>query len=215
MRCSDCNHSNPAGSIFCGNCLRLVETPSMAAHPAAPLAASLALSAACPPASPEVLQPFPPARHRAVHAVHALQPGQGSTPGPGSGATDTVTPERGLGTPQRSQPRFVLLDNAQPTGQVIDLPCGPYASPLLIGRNDLHGGTVVDVDVTRYGGYDKKVSRRHARLASDGTSYWVEDWESTHGTYVNKQKLTQGHAARLTSGDELRLAEMVARFDLV
>jgi len=126
-----------------------------------------------------------------------------------------VQAPRALGSPAAPHPRLVLLDNAQPTGQVVVLPAGPYASPLLLGRNDLAGGVVVDVDLTRYGGTDRKVSRRHALVTAgaDGR-YSIEDWESAHGTWVNKRKLARGVPTALAVGDEVRLAEMVARFEI-
>lgn len=54
---------------------------------------------------------------------------------------------------------------------------------------------------------DRYVSGRHARLHWDGISWWVEDLNSTNGTFVNQQRLAPGApqalaaSAVLTFGD--------------
>ncbi len=39
--------------------------------------------------------------------------------------------------------------------------------------------------------YDKSVSSRQARLAYHHNQWWVEDLNSTNGTYLNREKITQ------------------------
>ncbi|MBI2267109.1 MAG: FHA domain-containing protein [Armatimonadetes bacterium] len=119
-----------------------------------------------------------------------------------------------LASPQALQPsyRLVVLENALPTGQTIPLPSPPYNGALLIGRNDLQQGVVVDIDLSRYGGYEKKTSRKHAKITCTGNQFFVEDWESTHGTYVNKERMAAGLQKPLADGDEVRFAELVAQF---
>ncbi len=51
---------------------------------------------------------------------------------------------------------------------------------LLIGRESSSRGIHPDIDC----GVDNGVSRRHAQLTTDGTRWWVEDLDSSNGTYI-------------------------------
>jgi pSer/pThr/pTyr-binding forkhead associated (FHA) protein len=57
---------------------------------------------------------------------------------------------------------------------------------------------------------DEQVSARHARIWCTGEEFWVEDLESTNGTYVNGQRI--GGATRLQAGDLLKLGRSLFRF---
>jgi hypothetical protein len=70
------------------------------------------------------------------------------------------------------------------------------AAPLTVGRggqNDL----VLDGD--------EFASARHARIEVRGDGVWVQDLESTNGTYVNGSRVAG--AQRLDAGDVLRVGE--------
>jgi pSer/pThr/pTyr-binding forkhead associated (FHA) protein len=58
-------------------------------------------------------------------------------------------------------------------------------------------GRLPDCDVTLD---DAAVSRRHARLVTDGVNYEVEDLNSTNGVRLNGQAVTR---AALHDGDQL------------
>ena len=105
--------------------------------------------------------------------------GGASQGGTGGGNMATPVQLASPGATGKGFPRFIILENAQPTGQSITLPRPPYNPNLLIGRTDLKNGTVVDIDVNNYGGYDRGVSRKHAMLLYSNSSYFIEDWEST------------------------------------
>lgn len=49
---------------------------------------------------------------------------------------------------------------------------------------------------------DSRISRRHARILQNDAGYLIEDAESRHGTYVNKERVD---SARLKSGDQICL----------
>ena len=53
---------------------------------------------------------------------------------------------------------------------------------LLIGRLSQSRGITPDIDC----GADNGVSRRHAQLTTDGTRWWVEDLQSSNGTFVGE-----------------------------
>ncbi|NHA68896.1 FHA domain-containing protein [Phycicoccus flavus] len=54
------------------------------------------------------------------------------------------------------------------------------STSLLVGRASASRGIHPDVDC----GADAGVSRRHAQLTTDGTRWWVEDLDSSNGTFV-------------------------------
>lgn len=52
---------------------------------------------------------------------------------------------------------------------------------LLVGRRSVSRGIDPDIDC----GVDNGVSRRHAQLTTDGSRWWVEDLDSSNGTFVS------------------------------
>ncbi len=55
--------------------------------------------------------------------------------------------------------------------------------------------------------YDVFSSTLHARLYRRGGQLWVEDLNSTNGTYVNSERITQ--ATKLAKGDLLQVGATV------
>lgn len=112
-------------------------------------------------------------------------------------------------------PRLIVIRNRKPTGEAIELPTGPYESPLIIGRNDLPRGIIVDVDLTDIDGKKRGVSRRHAQIDFDTTGLSVKDLGSAHGTFINKKRLKEKETAHLENGDEIMLANMILWLQMV
>lgn len=56
---------------------------------------------------------------------------------------------------------------------------------------------------------DRFVSHRHARLRWDGLAWWVEDQNSTNGTYVNEQRIPPLRETPLAFGAQLRVGDAV------
>jgi pSer/pThr/pTyr-binding forkhead associated (FHA) protein len=56
---------------------------------------------------------------------------------------------------------------------------------------------------------DHFISGKHARLRWDGVSWWVEDLNSTNGTYVNQRRIPPGAAEALPYGSILQIGDMV------
>lgn len=82
----------------------------------------------------------------------------------------------------------------------------------LIGRLDPNRGIRPEVDLSRYDPA-ARVSRRHARIVSQGAQFFIEDLGSANGTFVNGSvKLSQGKPHMLSSGDELKLGETTLKF---
>src|ERR1051326_5271336 len=49
---------------------------------------------------------------------------------------------------------------------------------------------------------DNRISRRHARIVQRDDTYFLEDWESRHGTYLNGERIS---CHGLKSGDQIGL----------
>lgn len=56
------------------------------------------------------------------------------------------------------------------------------------------------------------VSARHARLYFHQSQWWLEDLNSTNGTYLNDERLTT--PAVIVSGDEIRCGEKTFRVEI-
>jgi len=55
----------------------------------------------------------------------------------------------------------------------------------------------------------ESISRQHARITFDGARHWVQDLNSTNGTYVN-DKLVQ--ETELSDGDQVRIGRSILKF---
>lgn len=55
---------------------------------------------------------------------------------------------------------------------------------------------------------DRFVSSHHARLRWDGVSWWLEDLNSTNGTYINRQRVQPGTSEPLPSGAVVEIGDM-------
>jgi pSer/pThr/pTyr-binding forkhead associated (FHA) protein len=91
----------------------------------------------------------------------------------------------------RGAPTHVAIIEGANAGQRIPLD----GAPLLIGR-----GTDAAIRVD-----DDYVSTRHARIASSGDEWFVEDLGSTNGTYLGASRLTQPTTLHL--GSQVRVGK--------
>lgn len=91
----------------------------------------------------------------------------------------------------------------------------PLQVPILIGRSDSARAFYPDLDLSNDNGYESGVSRRHARISVNALEAYVEDLESSNGTFVNNQQLTPRTPHRIKAGDELRLGSLIIRIELI
>jgi len=87
----------------------------------------------------------------------------------------------------------------------------PLAKGVNIGRLDAASASFPDVDLTKDGGLEKGVSRRHAKITRRGREVFIEDLGSLNGTFLNRKKLAPYLPQLLKSGDELQLGKLVVR----
>ena len=91
----------------------------------------------------------------------------------------------------RGAPTHVAIIDGANAGEQISLDL----APLLIGRGS---DAAIRLD-------DDYVSTRHARIASSGDQWYVEDLGSTNGTYIGPHRLTQPTALQL--GSQVRVGK--------
>ena len=77
-------------------------------------------------------------------------------------------------------------------------------SEWLVGRSDPVRGIFPEVDLLAHGGDKSGVSRRHARLVTQGDQRFISDLNSTNFTFLNGEKLQPGKLYPLKDGDEIR-----------
>ena len=93
----------------------------------------------------------------------------------------------------RGAPTHVAVVEGPNAGETASLDDGP----VLIGR-----GTDAAIRLD-----DDYVSTRHARIASSGDQWFVEDLGSTNGTYIGSHRLTQPTTLQL--GSQVRIGKTV------
>ena len=91
----------------------------------------------------------------------------------------------------RGAPTHVAIVDGANAGEEISLD----GAPLLIGRG---ADAAIRLD-------DDYVSTRHARIASSGDQWFVEDLGSTNGTYIGSQRLSQPTSLQL--GSQIRIGK--------
>ena len=96
-------------------------------------------------------------------------------------------------TKRRGSPSHVLVVEGSNAGESASLD----AAPVLIGR-----GTDAAIRLD-----DDYVSTRHARIASSGDQWFVEDLGSTNGTYVGASRITEPTALAL--GTQVRIGKTI------
>ena len=91
----------------------------------------------------------------------------------------------------RGAPTHVAITEGANAGETIPLD----GAPLLIGRG---ADAAIRLD-------DDYVSTRHARIASSGDQWFIEDLGSTNGTYIGSSRLTQ--PTTITLGTAIRIGK--------
>ncbi len=90
----------------------------------------------------------------------------------------------------------------------------PAVTQAVIGRSDPVSNFFPDLDLTPHGAVEGGVGRRHARLFVQGGQIFVEDLDSTNGTFRNGARLAPRQPTPLANGDELRLGNLALTVQL-
>ncbi len=83
---------------------------------------------------------------------------------------------------------------------------------LVVGR--AHKNSMPDIDLGPHGGTKAGVSRRHSRLIREDDQWYVEDLDSTNGTFVNGARIKTRTKVAVTKGDILRFGQIEMEFTL-
>jgi hypothetical protein len=82
----------------------------------------------------------------------------------------------------------------------------------LIGRWDPDHGIFPEIDLDKED-WEANVSRRHAKIISEGGQYLLEDCGSMNGTFINRgQRLISGRRYVIRHGDEIIFGKLFMRF---
>ncbi len=187
--CATCGTPLTPGAAYCDNC----GAPVSQQQPTQPPFQQPAQPQYPPPVQPQYQPPAQP------QYPPSVQP-QYQPPAQPQYAPPYQQPVYG------GPPRLV----AQPTNAQIMLP--PGKSEYIVGREDPVSNIFPDVDMTLHGGDESGVGRRHARLFQQGGQWYLEDLNSTNGTWVNNQKLQPAAPMPLQNGAELRFGRAKVTF---
>jgi pSer/pThr/pTyr-binding forkhead associated (FHA) protein len=80
-------------------------------------------------------------------------------------------------------------------------------SQLFIGRQ-VQGTAVLSLDLTKYRGEERGVSRQHAQVIYEDGVFTLIDLGSTNGTWLNQRRLTPGRPYQLHSDDHVLLGQL-------
>ncbi len=198
--CPHCQATNPADALFCEAC-------------------GYDFTTGAPPRGASALDLDSPAGPPAGGAVPV---GAGSPDADSSAPAPAPDPAGGDAAPAPLAPAVPLewvaelwVDPAWYAEQEADEPCPspglPVIVPLtvrsvLVGRVSRSRNIHPEVDC----GADIGVSRRQAQLSTDGTRWWIEDLQSSNGTYVGPASgplpavpLVPGQRRELAEGDRV------------
>lgn len=233
VKCPFCHFENEDGALFCEQCKSDlgVSSPAPVAHAepvegiptAEPLPAEpyegipLAATEAIPfAAEPMEVQPLPavplaetaPAVHQAaetVPAAHLPKPEPASAPSaqaaPASAAAPAAAPPVGSVLPAGSQPRLLVL-----RGQKRNVEYPIYEGLNFIGRAD---EKPVDIDLEDQEPPDRIwCSRQHACLSFENNELFLEDLNSSNGTFVNRTRVYPGQKRQLAPNDIIQIGNV-------
>jgi len=218
--CPHCGFPAPAGALFCENCGYDFTTGALP-DPVEP-ASALSLDPPSGSTPPPLPAPTP-------------SPASVATPPPASGAGSDVSTAPGeppaSGEPAASGSHLPTPPVPGPDQWVVEIWIDPdwYAAQqpedpmpsaglpglvvlrersVLVGRPSVSRGIHPQVDC----GADSGVSRRHCQLSTDGQRWWVEDLQSSNGTYVSPageplptDPIPAGQRRELADGDRVYL----------
>jgi CheY-like chemotaxis protein len=96
-----------------------------------------------------------------------------------------------------------------------DIIRAPLGERLMMGRSDANKNIVPDIDLNDYGGQQRGVSRKHARLIMRNNRLTIEDIGSANGTYVNGQHINVLQPVRVRDGDHIKLGSLALQVHFV
>ncbi len=102
---------------------------------------------------------------------------------------------------------MMLLINVREFNETIRV--RPTNHELIIGRQSPNSVMLPDIDLSKYGGDHRGVSRLHAGLRRQANSLLLSDMGSLNYTYVNGQRLHAHEVRVLRDGDDVRFGQLL------
>ena len=199
QECPNCGTDNDPAALFCEACGYDFTTGTMPRPAEAAPTSALDLGAGVgsgDPQSPDSQAPDPQAPD--PHAPDSQAPDAPVAPEVSVGWVVEVWVDPDWYASQESE------DACPSPGLPETLPLRRQS--LLIGRPSVSRGIHPDIDL----GSDPGVSRRQAQLTTDGSRWWVEDLQSSNGTYVGsasgplpEKPVPPGQRRELAEGDRV------------
>jgi hypothetical protein len=226
LRCPSCQTENVEGAAFCDNCgksLSISSTvgPTAAGSPLQPVMPVGAAGVACTSCGTIAISGDAFCSNCGGTLPAAVISGRMPTPQPAAapaGPAASPVPPTSSVTPPRVFPTMPVaapVPAAQPYLLVVAtsarLNLGAN-SEVLVGRADPVSGVFPDVDLTSHGGDEGGVSRRHLKITLAGSQYFVQDLNSTNGTWIGQNRVQPGARVPLNNGDQLRLGKVLLNF---
>lgn len=238
--CPNCHAMVPAADLFCENCGydfttgQLPMEPAALAAPGALLPGSVSSPSSPQPAARPGNAPVPATAPNPVigpsSAPAAAPPAPaGTSPGAFGPAGPTIQPPPAHPAPGPATPGPIPPLQSGPLAWVAELWVDPdwfatqeseeacpssgipgiiplWERSLLIGRVSASRNIHPQIDC----GSDHGVSRRHAQLSTDGQRWWIEDLQSSNGTFVGVAgaplptlPIPAGQRTEFTPGDRI------------
>lgn len=195
VTCPTCNTQNEEGAVFCDQCGAALAGAGAAGAPAGentcPVCGAAAISgdAFC---------------NECGAALNA----SASAPAPVQSAPVRAASPAVAAAPAAFAAHAQLVPA---NGQSVEL---SGKASYLIGREDPISGIYPEVDTSRSDGDAAGVSRRHAEIVQQSSQWFLQDLNSTNGTFVNNQRVSPQTRQPLRSGDQIRLGKWVATFQV-
>ncbi len=197
VQCPRCGYMNPADSAACLNC----RLPFTRGHQ--PMPPMIAQQPTIPPTAyqPPPVRPTPPPSYAPPPPSGATVPREVKrTPPP----PVPTPPEVQRTVPAQAAPKAVPTDAAESpklsawlegkTGALANQRIVLAQADTVIGRS-----TSCDVQI-----YDPKVSRKHFVIRYGNGAFFLQDQDSSRGTYINGERVM---AQRLNDGDRIDLGD--------
>ena len=83
------------------------------------------------------------------------------------------------------------------------------AGQIRVGRSDPQTGLFPELDLTKFAGADRGVSRLHATIQASDQGISIIDLNSTNGTLLNMYKLPPEEPYPINNGDEIRFGDLL------
>lgn len=200
--CPQCGTAVIPGEAFCDSCgAALISPQAPVGAPAAPT-----LPYAGVPPQPSYPAPVPVVSPPAPQPAPVVSP-----PAPAPVITPpapvVAPPAAPMGRSTLAPGRLIL----QPGGVALNFPA---AGEAVVGRADPVSNFTPTLDLGPYGALENGVGRRHVRIFVQQGAVFVEDLDSTNGSFVNNVRLAPRQPQPLRANDELRLGTLKLRVEI-